>query len=94
MTHDLFSNEIQKITATTNKDRQLIIAINRALAYSGAPEHITLYSISTNRRGILTTISSPKTPAKVFMVERVKDIVLKPARLTESSIYDLDENNT
>jgi hypothetical protein len=28
------------------------------------------------------------------MVERVKDIVLKAARLFDSSIYDLDENNT
>jgi hypothetical protein len=83
-----------KITATTNKDRQLISAINRALAYSGAPEHIRLYAVSTNRRGTLTALSSPKAPAKVFMVERVKDIVLKAARLIDSSIYDLDENNT
>jgi hypothetical protein len=28
------------------------------------------------------------------MVERVKDIVLKAARLIDSSIYDLDENHT
>jgi hypothetical protein len=83
-----------KITATTNKDRQLISAINRALAYSGAPEHIRLYSVSTNRRGTLTVLSSPKAPAKVFMVEQVKDIVLKAALRIDSSIYDLDENNT
>jgi hypothetical protein len=28
------------------------------------------------------------------MVERVKDIVLKAARRIDSSIYDLDKNNT
>jgi hypothetical protein len=28
------------------------------------------------------------------MIERVIDIVLKAARLIDSSIYDLDENNT
>jgi hypothetical protein len=28
------------------------------------------------------------------MVDRVKDIDLKAARLIDSSIYDLDENNT
>jgi hypothetical protein len=39
-------------------------------------------------------LSSPKAPAKVFMVERVKHIVLKAARLIDSSIYDLEENNT
>jgi hypothetical protein len=83
-----------KITATTNKDQQLISTINRALAYSGAPEHIRLYSVSTNRWGTLTALSSSKAPAKVFMVERVKDIVLKAARLIDSSIYDLVENNT
>jgi hypothetical protein len=42
----------------------------------------------------LTALSSPKAAAKVFMVERVKDIVLKAAQLIDSSIYDLDENNT
>jgi hypothetical protein len=83
-----------KITGTTNKDRQLISPINRALAYSGAPEHIRLYAVLTNRWGILTALSSTKAPAKVFMVEQVKDIVLKAARLIDSSIYDLDENNT
>jgi hypothetical protein len=57
------------ITATTNKDRQVISAINQALAYSGAPEHIRLYSVSTNRWGTLTALSSPKAPAKVFIVE-------------------------
>jgi hypothetical protein len=40
----------------------------------------------------LATLSSPKAPAKVFMVGRVKGIVLKAARLIYS--YDLDENNT
>jgi hypothetical protein len=42
----------------------------------------------------LTALSSHKAPAKVFKVERVKDIVLKAARLIDGSIYDLDKNNT
>jgi hypothetical protein len=83
-----------KISATTNKDRQLISAINRVLAYSAAPEHIRLYAVSTKRRGTLTGLSSPKAPAKVCMVERVKDIVLKASQLIDSSIYSLDDNNT
>jgi hypothetical protein len=41
----------------------------------------------------LTALSSPKAPATVVMVERVKDIVLKAAPLIDSSIYDLEENN-
>jgi hypothetical protein len=78
----------------TNEDRQLRSAINRALAYSGAPEHIRLYSVSTNRRGTLTALSAPRAPAKVFMIDRVKDIVLKAARLVDNTICGLDENNT
>jgi hypothetical protein len=78
----------------THKDRQLISAINRALAYSGAPKHIRLYSVSTNRRGTLTALSAQRAPAKVFMIDRVKDIVLKAARLVDNTICGLDENNT
>jgi hypothetical protein len=42
----------------------------------------------------VTALSSPTAPPKVFMFERVKDIVLKASRLIDSSIYNLDKNNT
>jgi hypothetical protein len=38
-------------------------------------------------------LCSPKAQAKAFMVERVKDIALKAARLVDSIIYELDKNN-
>jgi hypothetical protein len=72
----------------------LISAINRALANSVAPEHIRLYSVSTNGRGTLTALSAPRAPAKIFMIDRVKDIVLKAARLVDTTICDLNEINT
>jgi hypothetical protein len=65
----LIFKQDSKITATTNKDRQLISAINRAPAYSSAPGHIKLNSVSTNGWGTLTALSSPQAPAIVFMVE-------------------------
>jgi hypothetical protein len=78
---------------SNSKDRQLI-TINRALAYSGAPEHFRLFSVSTNRRGTLTALSLPTAPAKVFMIDHVKDIVIKAARLIDNTICDLEVNNT
>jgi hypothetical protein len=81
------------IMVSNNKDRQLISPINRTLAYSGAPVHIRLFSVSMNRRGTLTALSSPKAPAKDFMIGCVKDIVIKTARLIDNTICELEENN-
>jgi hypothetical protein len=39
-------------------------------------------------------LTSSKTPAKIFMIEQVKDIRLKAAHPIDSCIYDLDKNNT
>jgi hypothetical protein len=81
----------QNSSISTERDRPLISAINRALAASGAPDHIRIYSLSTNRNGTVAVLSAPKTPAKTFLIQRVKDIVLKVARIVGNTICDLEE---
>jgi hypothetical protein len=53
-----------------------------------------LNALSTNPQGTLMALSSHKALAQVFLVQTVKDIVIKAAELIDSSTYDQDENHT
>jgi hypothetical protein len=70
----------------------ILSEINRALRRAGVPEHIKLWALQRNAKGMLTALTRKDSNARQFL--HFKDIILIAARKADPGIISVQSNET
>jgi hypothetical protein len=72
--------------------RAILSEINRALLKAGVPDHIRLWDLHRNAKGVLTAITRKESNARQFLF--FKDMILMAARKVDPGIINVQSNET
>jgi hypothetical protein len=72
--------------------RAILSEINRALLKASVPDHIRLWDLHRNAKGVLTAITRKESNARQFLF--FKDMILMAARKVDPGIINVQSNET